>query len=44
MIASRISSRCSGVPVSMTRIRGSVGLPSRRSSPTFLPKAWASPL
>ena len=36
-IAWRISARSSGVPRSIAISSGSVGLPSRRSSPTFLP-------
>jgi hypothetical protein len=39
----RTSSRCSAVPFSMSQISGIVGLPSRKSSPTFLPISAASP-
>jgi len=42
-MACRTTSHCAGVPRRMAAIRGSVTLPSRRSSPRFLPMTPTSP-
>ena len=43
-IALAIMAACSAVPVRMAWIKGKVGLPSAKSSPTFLPRVAASPV